>query len=413
MSAHRSLKILHVLSQRPDSTGSGTYVRAMLREAKAAGHWSFLLAGIQSTGPAPDCGLPPSQCQFVQFSAADISFPIVGMSDVMPYESRTFSSLSPAELAEYESAFSSALRAAFRKAEPDVIHTHHLWIVSSLARQLFPRIPMAASCHGSDLRQFQRCPHLQEQVLRGCRELDAVIALTAAQRREIARLYNVTPGRLWVGGAGYDSTLFTPGVKPDPNPVRLIYAGKLSKSKGLPHFLAALKRIDALPWQLHLVGGGGGEEGAACVTQARELGDRIRIHGPKTQVEVARLMKQSHVLVLPSLYEGLALVILEGIASGCRVVTTQLPGVDEVLRDARSPFIDLVAPPRLHSVDIPYAEDEAVFESALADALRAQILAAREQPNIDVTPMREQLEAFSWSSVFRRVEEVYFAMLDR
>lgn len=385
----------------------------MLREAEVAGHWTFLLAGIQSTGPVPDCGLPPSRCQFVKFSAADISFPIVGMSDVMPYESRTFSSLSPSELAEYETAFSSALKAAFHKAEPDVIHTNHLWIVSSLARQLFPRIPIVASCHGSDLRQFQRCPHLQERVLRGCRELDAVIALTAAQKMEIARLYNVTSERLWVGGAGYDSALFTTGVKPDPNPVRLIYAGKLSRSKGLPYLLAALKQIDALPWQLHLVGGGGGEEGAACVNRARAFGDRIWIHGPKTQIELAALMKQSHVLVLPSLYEGLGLVILEGIASGCRIVATQLPGIDEVLGDVRATFIDLVASPRLHSVDIPYAEDERAFESALADALRAQILAAREQPNIDVTPMREQLRAFSWSSVFRRVEEIYVAALDR
>jgi glycosyltransferase involved in cell wall biosynthesis len=335
------------------------------------------------------------------------------MSDVMPYESRTFGSLSAAELAEYETAFSRVLSAAVGKANPDVIHTHHLWILSSVARQLFPRIPMVASCHGSDLRQFQQCPRLQERVLRGCRGLDAVFALTTAQKTAIASLYELPLERVWVAGAGYDSRLFTLGVKPAPNPVQLIYAGKLSNSKGLPHLFAALPRIDALPWQLHLVGAGGGHEGAGCLRRASDFGNRVCVHGPKTQVEVAALMKQSHVLVLPSLYEGLGLVILEGIASGCRVVATHLPGVEEVLGDVRARFIELVQPPRLHSVDVAYAEDEAAFEDALANALRAQILAARAQPNIDLTPMREQLTAFSWSNVFRRVERVYSAVLDR
>ena len=44
----KNLKILHLLSQRPDSTGSGIYVQAMLREAANRGHTNFLMAGIAS-----------------------------------------------------------------------------------------------------------------------------------------------------------------------------------------------------------------------------------------------------------------------------------------------------------------------------------------------------------------------------
>jgi glycosyltransferase involved in cell wall biosynthesis len=385
----------------------------MVREANAANHWSFLVAGIQSNAPAPDCGLPPTQCRLVEFSGRDIAFPIVGMSDVMPYDSRTFGSLSATELMEYENAFSQVLRDAFQRTRPDVIHAHHLWILTALARELFPRTPIVVSCHGSDLRQFQLCPHLQERVLRGCRGVAAVMALTAAQKTDITRLYGMSPQHVRVAGAGYDSTLFKAGVKPDPTPVRLVYAGKLSRAKGVPNLLAALERIAVLPWELHLVGGGGGQEGAACLGRARELGDRVRVHGPKTQAELAALMNQSHVLVLPSLYEGLALVILEAIASGCRIVATDLPGVGEVLGSERPSFVDLVAPPRLHSVDVPYAEDAEKFEEALAAALRAQIVAARDQPNIDITPLNDRLSAFTWPSVFARVQQAYFSVAGR
>ena len=45
---HRPLRILHLLSQRPDATGSGIYVQAMLREASNHGHTNFLLAGVPS-----------------------------------------------------------------------------------------------------------------------------------------------------------------------------------------------------------------------------------------------------------------------------------------------------------------------------------------------------------------------------
>ena len=51
MTQPKPIKILHLLSQRPDSTGSGIYIQAMLREAAKKGHRNFLVAGIQSDWP--------------------------------------------------------------------------------------------------------------------------------------------------------------------------------------------------------------------------------------------------------------------------------------------------------------------------------------------------------------------------
>ena len=92
------MRILHALSQRPEATGSGIYVRAMVREAFHAGHENFLLAGIPADDrPRLDC-LTGDQCAFVHFETGSLPFPVVGMSDVMPYPSRRFSDLTAADL---------------------------------------------------------------------------------------------------------------------------------------------------------------------------------------------------------------------------------------------------------------------------------------------------------------------------
>jgi glycosyltransferase involved in cell wall biosynthesis len=402
------LNILHLLSQRPDSTGSGIYVQAMMREAASRNHRNYLLAGIQSNRPADlDC-IAEDQCAFVRFGGSDISYRIVGMSDVMPYRSKRFCDLGGDEIAEYENGFAKKLKTVVKRFKPDIIHSHHLWILSSLARRICPDLPIATTCHGSDLRQFQNCRHLQKKVLNGCRGLDAVMALSEVQKNEIRRLYDLPSKKLHVVGAGYNEGLFSQSLKPEPCPVQVVYAGKLSNAKGVPWLLRALARIDAPAWRLHLVGGGSGPEKENCLQLAQGMGERVRIHGAVNQQQLAAIIKQSHVFVLPSFYEGLPLVVLEALAGGCRVVANDLPGTQEILGNAAVDVISFIRTPRLQTLDAPFPDEEKPFEARLEKTLRAQMAAAVNHPQIDLSPLKEKLAAFSWSSVFERVQRVYF-----
>ena len=112
-------------------------------------------------------------------------------------------------------------------------------------------------------------------------------------------------------------------------------------------------------------------------------------------------------MVLPSFFEGLPLVVLEALASGCRVVTTALPGVVEVLGGYDTEAIVMVPRPRLLGQDTPHPEDEAGFVRDLAGALERQILAAGERPEVGRQAVAELLDYYSWSQVFARVEKVY------
>ena len=409
----KKLRVLHLLSQRPDSTGSGIYVQAMMREASACGYDNFLVAGIPSDGGDVIDYIAQNNAMFVTFHNADVSYQIPGMSDVMPYESTRFRDLSEDDLWEYENAFSEILRHAVARFNPDIIHSHHLWIVSSLARRLFPDIPLVTTCHGSDLRQFQNCTHLQERVLIGCRKIDLVMALSAAQKKEIVRLYHLSPKRIVIVGAGYNDGLFYSDIKPGPDPVQLVYAGKLSDAKGVPWLLRALRSIRSPLWQLNLLGSGSGEEKERCLGLAKGLGEKVRVYGALSQKGLAKLMRHSHILVLPSFYEGLPLVILEALASGCRIVATDLPGTKELLGDDDTDFITLVKTPRLRFSDQPYREDEQLYEKNLEKAIRQQMNAVSKGGQFDLSPIQGKLEAYTWTGIFKKVREVYLSCLVR
>ena len=74
------MKILHLLSQRPEATGSGIYIQAMIREAARRGHENFLLAVVPRGEEVQPAGLASTACEFVTFHGGDLPFPVVGMS---------------------------------------------------------------------------------------------------------------------------------------------------------------------------------------------------------------------------------------------------------------------------------------------------------------------------------------------
>lgn len=74
------------------------------------------------------------------------------------------------------------------------------------------------------------------------RDLEKVIALTNDQKKDISRLYGISPKNIVVVGGGYDDSLFTRAPKPTPGTVHILYAGKFNRSKGVIWLLKSLNR---------------------------------------------------------------------------------------------------------------------------------------------------------------------------
>mgnify|MGYP001217470474 CR=1 FL=1 len=401
------MNILHVISQHPESTGSGIYLQNLMRQAAMAGHRNLLVAGV-SADRAPSLeGIAADCCRFVRFAGGDLDFAIPGMSDVMPYASSRFGALSFEAILDYERAFAVAIGAAGRDFPVDIIHSHHLWLVSAVARRVLPDLPLVASCHSTDLRQFEQCPHLRDRVVDDCRRIDAILALSAGQAERIAGLYAVDRRRIEVIGTGFDEQRFTFSAKAATGPVQLLYAGKLSHAKGVDWLLRVFARLGDQPIHLHLAGSGVGGEAGGCLALAAGLAPRVTVHGALSQVELARLMQRCHVFVLPSFYEGLPLVLLEALASGCRIITTNLPGCVELLDQAGPDLVEFVELPPMATIDRPDPQHWGLLDDRLATAVAAMVRRVERFPTPSAAAVRSITARSGWGMMFRKIAAVY------
>ena len=115
----------------------------------------------------------------------------------------------------------------------------------------------------------------------------------------------------------------------------------------------------------------------------------------------------AHVQVLPSFFEGLPLVLFEGLASGCRIITTNLSGFKEIFGKAKSDVINLIQLPPLETIDRPYRKDETQLENVLCKSILDMIAAVKNSPDFD-DPQAEKIASdYTWPCVFERTISVY------
>lgn len=407
------MNVLYLLSQRPDSTGSGIYTRALIAKATQAGHRCSLVAAGSALDALDVSGINADHIHMLTFDNPPLSFSVPGMSDVMPYPSSRFMDLDDRQLEAYEKAFTHAIKAAVEKSRPDIIHSNHIWIMSALVRRLYPEIPLVVSCHGTDLRQFRNCLHLRENLIRNIPNVDMILALTPGQKTEISKLYGMDEEKIHVVPTGFDPDIFYQVPKPASPPFTLLYAGKISQSKGLPLLLESLanKRLRNLPIHLYIAGSGSGPDNDLCNAIAEKIPDKVTFCGSLSPHDLGDMMRKAHIFVLPSFFEGLPLVIIEALASGCRIVATDLPGICELVEGLKGKWGQLINLPVLETADQPYEKDLGLILERLAIALERQILEYSEKEALSPDFFNDLKEKYSWEYVFKNVESVYSSLV--
>jgi len=413
----RPLKILHLLSQQPGKTGSGVYLQAMTVLAGQAGYRQRAVIGLPGNSPLPD--VPPLAAEdlfAVRFDQPPVPFRIPGMSDIMPYPSTRFSTFTDAMRTAYLQVFWDAMTAAANGFDPDIIHAHHLWLLTALARFRFPHTPIFVSSHGTELRQLVNAPQLAPYALPGCRAVDRVFALHEDNKRQIINAYGIPEARISLTGAGFRSDLFRPSKTCVPafdrEELTIVYAGKISAPKGVPWLIQAMRRVmvpEGKKIRLLLAGSAGEGSGEEIRRQAADL-ENVVFLGALTQAELSEVLRGADVFVLPSFFEGLPLVVVESLACDCRVVVTDLPGLDSWMPEdlCADRMVEKVPLPRLTGPDSPVPEDLPRFVDNLANALSRQLQAAancRGEAGIAC-----RVAGFSWEGVFERIQTAYLEL---
>jgi len=203
---------------------------------------------------------------------------------------------------------------------------------------------------------------------------DLVLAPSAATAEEIRRDYKVErPGVL---------PNVTGGLSVEPVQEEAVgeqgfflFVGRLRIRKGVEVLLEAMRELRCLEGARLLIAGDG-EHRVALERRASELelGPAVRFLGRCDAARVRGLLRGARALVVPSIYEGMPLVVLEAMEAGVPVIASAVSGIPEVVEDGATGWL---VPP-----EAPEALAEALA-AALADPAEAARRGAAGRRRID------------------------------
>ncbi|MEV8320203.1 glycogen synthase [Streptomyces sp. NPDC059900] len=244
---------------------------------------------------------------------------------------------------------------------------------------------------------------------------DAVIAVSRGMRADILGCYPaIDPAKVHVVYNGIDTSLYRPdpgtdvlerlGI--DPERPYVLFVGRITRQKGVPHLLRAAKELDPAT-QLVLCAGAPDtpQIDAEFRTLFEELSQaRGAVHWipemlPREQI--VQLLTHARVFVCPSVYEPLGIVNLEAMACGTPVVASDVGGIPEVVADKSTGLL------------VPYEEKEpAAFEARLAQALNELVGDPRAATRMGAAGRDRAVGEFGWDAVARQTTRVYEELLE-
>jgi glycosyltransferase involved in cell wall biosynthesis len=177
------------------------------------------------------------------------------------------------------------------------------------------------------------------------RNANRVIAISEFTKSEINRIYNKPLNHITVTPLAYDKNVFKPThdkqvlKKYDIEENYLLFLGNLKPSKNVERLIKAFAKLSLkdLPVRTQLVIAGKKGwlyEGIYKLVQELKLESRVVFTGFVEDADVPILMTQAKVFVMPSLYEGFGIPVLEAMACGTPVVASSVTSLPEVAGDA-------------------------------------------------------------------------------
>jgi glycosyltransferase involved in cell wall biosynthesis len=284
----------------------------------------------------------------------------------------------------------------FRKHRIDLVHSHEftMAVYGTAAAQLLG-LPHVITMHGGvkDYKVLRRRLALRWAF----RSSDYAVMVSRATQTKFAGDLGVNPSLFTVVPNG------VPLQAGDPSRVRaefgiaehervILAVGVLERHKGHRILLEALAQLgrsgfDA-PWRLIVAGGAGGTEHESLLEYVRAAGLGERVHIVTNRNDVTDLLALAHVYVMPSLWEGLPMALLEAMVAGKAIVASATAGIPEAVVDGREGI--LVPPGEV----APLAEAlRLILEHPARGAALAESALARARKEFTVGVMADRYEA--------------------
>ncbi len=244
---------------------------------------------------------------------------------------------------------------------------------------------------------------------------DAVIAVSNGMKADVLAAYpGVDPAKVHVIHNGIDTDFYRPdpdtdvldrlGV--DTTRPYVIFVGRITRQKGVPHLLRAGLHLQP-EVQLVLLAGAADTpdlkaETDAAIAELRATRDGVIVVSEMLPREdVRQLLTHAAVFCCPSVYEPLGIVNLEAMACETAVVASRVGGIPEVVDDPATGLLVDLSP-----------DDPADFERRLAQALDEVATDPERARAMGVAGRRRAVEDFGWDAVAASTVDLYRSLVE-
>ena len=229
-----------------------------------------------------------------------------------------------------------------KKEKPQILHSFlfHSILLGRIVGRICKVPIIISSIHSEYIGGF-----LRNRLLQITDSLDDVVTIVSQKASEtMLKSKTASANKLLVIYNGIDLNKFIFQDKKTREEIRkelnlkkddkvLISIGRLFKAKGYPYLIEAIKILKSKYPDIKLLIIGEGEEKNKLETQTRELNLEKNKYFLGRKENVSNCLNASDIFILASLWEGFGLAIVEAMACGLPVITTNVGGIPEIIQD--------------------------------------------------------------------------------
>jgi len=290
-------------------------------------------------------------------------------------------------------------RRLLRENHHQLVHAFFAFPSGWLCYRTGDRLPYIVSLRGSDVPGYNVRLGLDYKLLSGLfrriwRRAAAVVP-NSIGLRDLARAF-MPDLPMTVIPNGIDTDTFSPSAPPQvSHPVRLLTVCRLISRKRIDILINALVRLREMGVDARLDIAGQGNLLAPLQQLGRDLGvaDKINFLARVPSENMPELYRSSDIFLMSSAHEGMSNAMLEAMASGLPIITTQCEGVQELITD-NGVVVEEATDKAIAAAIAQLAKDPQTYQSMCAAA-------------------RQHALTFSWRGVAEQYVALYRSIIER